>query len=107
MEASGGISTPPPAANAPSTPVNGTDSGLDRVTPPVMVTLLIDTVGSLDAPKVPMVSTGPPPRIMVAADPAPRSWTLVVMVTPPAKVPGPMVIVSPSWAALTAAWMLG
>src|SRR5512133_1718029 len=46
----GGISTPPPAANTPSWPVNGTDSGLDRVMPPVIVTPSIETVGSAEAP---------------------------------------------------------
>ena len=50
MAASGGIYTPPPVAYTLSAPVNGIDSGLDRVIPPVMVTPLIDTVGSLDAP---------------------------------------------------------
>ena len=44
----GGISTPPPAAKTPSWPVNGVDSGLDRVTPPVIVTPSIETVGSAD-----------------------------------------------------------
>lgn len=93
---------PPPAAHTPAFPVNGIDSGLDRATPPVIVTPLIETAGSLDAPKAPIVSTEPPPMI-VAADPAPSRNTLLVIVTPPAKVPGPMVIVSPSCAALTAA----
>ena len=46
----GGISTPPPRAITPSSPVNGTDSGLDRATPPVMVTPEIETVGSAEAP---------------------------------------------------------
>src|SRR6266511_3937815 len=44
----GGISTPPPSANTPSWPTNGIDSGLERVTPPVIVTPSIETVGSLD-----------------------------------------------------------
>ena len=35
------------------------------VTPPVMVTPSIDTVGSVNAPKVPIVRTGPPPLITV------------------------------------------
>src|SRR4029079_18333852 len=39
----GGISTPPPAAKTPSCPVNGVDSGLDRVTPWVIVTPSIET----------------------------------------------------------------
>ena len=50
-----------------------------------------------------MVSTEPPPRMLVDAAPAPCRCKLVVIVTPPAKVPGPTVIVSPSCAALTAA----
>jgi hypothetical protein len=80
----GGISIPPPSAKTPSSPVNGLDCGLDLVTPPAIVMPWIDTVGSLDAPKVPIVSTGPPPRIVVEADPAPTSFTLVSIVTPPA-----------------------
>ena len=42
---SGGISTPPPAANIPSSPMNGIDSGLDRVTPPLILTPSMATVG--------------------------------------------------------------
>src|SRR5436309_698684 len=61
----GGISTPPPAANTPSCPTNGVDSGLDRVMPPVIVTPSMETVGSVDSPKAPIVSTGPPPLITV------------------------------------------
>src|SRR6266511_1847239 len=61
----GGISTPPPSANTPSWPVNGIDSGLERVRPPVIVTPSTETVGSLEAPKVPIVRTGPPPLITV------------------------------------------
>jgi hypothetical protein len=50
-EASGGISMPPPAAHCPATPKNAdcVDAGLDRATPPVIVTPEIDTVGSVDA----------------------------------------------------------
>src|SRR5215469_8293533 len=52
----GGISTPPPAAHTPSFPQTGTDIGLDRARPPVIVTPLIDTTGSPEAPKAPIVS---------------------------------------------------
>ena len=41
--------------------------------------------------------------MIVLFDPAPIRLTLTSIVTPPAKVPGATVIVSPSWAALTAA----
>ena len=54
------------------------------MTPPVTVTPSIVTVGSLAAPATPIVSTGPPPLMMVAAGPAPTSLTLTSMVTPPA-----------------------
>ena len=54
------------------------------MTPPLTVTPSIVTVGSLAASATPMVSTGPPPRMMVAAGPAPTSLTLTSMVTPPA-----------------------
>ena len=43
---------------------------LDVVTPPVMVTPEIFTVGSVVARYAPIVTTGPPPRMIVAADPA-------------------------------------
>src|SRR5438128_2548877 len=61
----GGISMPPPAANTPSCPTNGVGCGFDRVTPPVIVTPSMETVGSVDSPKAPIVSTGPPPLITV------------------------------------------
>src|SRR5581483_3292739 len=99
----GGTSMPPPAAYTFGLPANGTDSGLDVETPPVMVTPSIETVGSEEAPNVPIVSTEPPPRIVVASTPAPRKATLFVIVTPPAKVPRPRAIVSPSCAASSAA----
>ena len=79
----GGISTPPPAAKTPSWPVNGVDSGLDRVMPPVIVTPSIETVGSDEAPNSPIVSTGPPPLMIVRLAPAPTSLTLTSIVTPP------------------------
>src|SRR5215831_7291920 len=98
----GGISTPPPSAITPSSPANGVDSGLERVTPPVIVMPSMDTVGSLNAPNVPIVSTGPPPRMVVNPAPAPTTSTLASIVTPPAYVPGPIRIVSPLCAAATA-----
>ena len=67
------------------------------------VTLEIETVGSPAVPNVPIVSTGPPPRMTVAAAPAPTRLMLLPIETPPAKVPGPTWIVSPSLAASTAA----
>jgi hypothetical protein len=63
--------------------VNGIDTGLDRVTPPVIVTPLIETVGSLDAPKLPTVITEPPPLMIVAPAPAPTNLTLLSIVKPP------------------------
>src|SRR5262245_41795002 len=98
----GGISTPPPAAKTPSCPVNGSDSGLDRVTPSVIVTPSIETVGSDEAPNSPIVTTGPPPLMTVLLAPAPTSLTLASTVTPPSYVPAPILIVSPSWAAASA-----
>src|SRR5437762_9087472 len=83
-----GISTPPPKAMTPSSPVHATDSGLDREIPPVIVTPMISTVGSTVAPKVPIVMTVPPPRMTVELAPLPRSRTLFAIVKPPAKVPG-------------------
>jgi hypothetical protein len=79
----GGISTPPPAAKTPSWPVNGVDSGLDRVMPLVIVTPSIETVGSTTAPNSPIVTTGPPPLMIVRLAPAPTSLTLTSIVTPP------------------------
>src|SRR5262245_48009941 len=102
----GGISTPPPAAKTPSCPVNGVDSGLERVTPPVIVTPSIETVGSSEAPNSPIVSTGPPPLMIVWPAPAPTSLTLTSIVTPPANVPGSTAMVSPPCAASTAAWIV-
>ena len=66
----------------------GIDSGLDRATPPVIVTPEIETVGSVNAPKAPIVSTDPPPRITVELAPAPTSLTLTSIVTPPAVAGG-------------------
>ena len=103
----GGISTPPPRAKTPSTPRNGIDSGLDWAKPPVMVTPVITTVGSTSAPYSPIVITEPPPLMMVAFAPLPSRRTLFVIVMPPAKVPRPRRIVSPSWAATRAAWIVG
>src|SRR5262245_17655143 len=99
----GGISTPPPAAKTPSRPVNGVDSGLERVTPPVIVTPSIETVGSSEAPNSPIVSTGPPPLMIVRPAPAPTSLMLTASVPPPANGPGSTAIVSPWCDASTAA----
>ena len=79
----GGISTPAPIAHTPAIPKSGTDSGLERATPPVIVTPLIDTTGSCAAPRAPIVSTCLPPRMIV--DDAPEPWilTLLRMLTPP------------------------
>ena len=82
--------------------MNGVDIGLDREAPPVIVTPSIDAVGSLEAPNVPIVSTGPPPLIVVRPDPAPRSLTFLSIVKPPAYVPVPIEIVSPFFAAASA-----
>jgi hypothetical protein len=71
LPAEGGIETPPPAA----TPG-------ESFTPPVMVTRLIDTVGAVTPS--PIVTTGPPPVITVAAEPAPASVTLFATRIPPA-----------------------
>jgi len=62
----GGTSIPPPEANAPVTTVNLAANGLVRDTPPVMVTPDMETVGRAASPNVPIVITGPPPRIVVA-----------------------------------------
>src|SRR5439155_9245969 len=93
-----GIRTPPPCVTA--------WSGTEELTPPVIVTPLIAIVGSVGANSFPSVSTGAPPLMVVAPAPAPRTSTLTSIVTPPANVPGPIVTVSPSWAALTAAWIV-
>src|SRR6266849_4676362 len=79
----GGTSMPPPAAHTPSFPAHGTDSGLERVTPPVIVTPPIETVGSLAAKIWPIVITGPPPLMIVRPGPAPTSLTLLSIVKPP------------------------
>jgi hypothetical protein len=51
------------------------------------------------------VSTGPPPLITVAAAATPRNVNDFAIVMPPAKVPAPTVILAPSGAASTAAWI--
>ena len=81
--APGGISTPPPVAKTPSRPVSGVETGLDRVTPPVIVTPSTVTVGSLSANAWPIVITGPPPSMIVEPAPAPTSFTLLLIVKPP------------------------
>ena len=93
------MKTPPPSAANVS-------SALLVTSPPVMVTPLMDTVGGSGARACPIVITGPPPSMIVACAPAPTSWTLASIVIPPANVPWPTLIVSPSWAASTAAWIV-
>src|SRR3954469_7512767 len=84
----------------PPLPLDG--SRLPIASPPVTVTPRIVTVGSLAAPATPIVSTGPPPLIVVELGPAPTILTLTSIVTPPAYVPGPSLIVSPACAAARA-----
>jgi hypothetical protein len=67
----------------------------------VIVRFSIVTVGALVVD--PIVTTGPPPEILEAWASTPASVTLCRIVTPPVKVPGPIRIVSPSWAAFSAA----
>jgi hypothetical protein len=74
------------------------------VFPPVMVRSDSVTVGV--AVVDPIVITGPPPEILVAAAPTPIRLTLRSIVTPPANLPDPILIVSPSLAAFTAAWIV-
>src|SRR5262245_39736321 len=95
------IITPPPAAKNPA-PAG--DSGLESLNPPVIVIPRINTVGGSGARRSPIVITGPPPTMRVAASDTPTRLTLFVMVIPPANVPGPIRIVSPSRAASSAAW---
>src|SRR4029453_17353511 len=64
----GGISMPPPNAMTPS-PKKVRQ--LVRVLPPVIVTPLIETVGSVAANAFPMVTTGPPPLMIVSPAAAP------------------------------------
>src|SRR5262245_33647316 len=89
-----GIDTPPPAA----TPCSSTS-------PPVIVMRLIETVG-WGPMNAPIVMSGPPPWMVVAPAALPTRSMLFRIVIPPANVPGPTAIVSPSWAALTAAWIV-
>ena len=93
-----GMKRPPPSAIAvppPTVPV---------VKPPVIVTRLIETVGAVAPEKSPIVTTGPPPLMIVAAAETPTRLRLFAIMIPPANVPEPIWIVSPSWAAFTAAW---
>ena len=73
-------------------------------TPPVIVSREIETLSVGPVKRWPIVITGPPPRTTVAPAPDPMRAMLFVMVMPPAKVPGPTLIVSPSALASTAAW---
>ena len=94
--------TPPPNAKCAMRVSNS----VEVVTPPLIVTPLIATVGGSGANGAPMVSTGPPPWMLVRCAPAPRSSTLTSIFTPPRYTPGAIRIVSPSWAASTACWSL-
>ena len=60
----------------------------------MIVTFASVTVGVL-VPE-PIVTTGPPPLIVIAAAATPNKLTLLAIVTPPANVPCPTLIVSPS-----------
>src|SRR5215210_727893 len=91
--AAAGISIPPPLLTAP----------MLVWTPPVIVTPAIETVGSVMAPRTPIVSTGCPPLRIVFADPAPMIFTLTRTVAPPGNVPAASRIVSPRFALLRAA----
>ena len=72
-----GIQTPPPNVTS--------GSGLESLMPPVMVTPLIDTVSPAGSTSRKIVSTGPPPLIVVAFAPAtPTRCTLTSIVMPPA-----------------------
>ena len=80
----GGTSIPPPVATTLGASTQAIDNGLVCVTPPVTVTPSMTTVGSVAAPNVPMVMTGPPPLMIVRPAPAPMSLTLTSTVIPPA-----------------------
>jgi hypothetical protein len=95
--AAGRIEIPPPKVT--------NESGVASLSPPVIVTRLIETVG-LTTPS-PIVTTGPPPSIVVAPAPEPTSCKLFKIVIPPANVPDPIAIVSPFCAASRAAWIVG
>src|SRR5207248_2525123 len=94
--------TPPPPAPSGTAPGAPTWLSLVRV----LVTALVETVGSASASSWPIVTTGPPPLITVLPAPAPSSCTLVVIVIQPANVPGSILIVSPSCEAASAAWII-
>ena len=71
-----GIETPPPKVT--------TVSGTELFRPPVIVTARIHT--ALTGPFWrPIVTTGPPPLMVVLFDPAPIRLTLTSIVTPPAR----------------------
>jgi hypothetical protein len=82
-----GMTTPPPSATHVSPP-------LPVVSPPVIVTPPIDTVGAARPERSPIITTGPPPRMIVDDAPAPNNWTLFAISMPPANVPAPIRIVS-------------
>src|SRR5262245_44420402 len=90
-----GIQIPPPNVTS--------GSGCESLTPPVIVRPLIETVSPAASCSRKMVRTGPPPDTTLAFEPAPTMATLLSIVTPPANVPFPTWIVSPSCDAATAA----
>src|SRR6188472_1230720 len=98
--------SPPPAANTPLTPTKACDSPLEVVTPPLIVTPVITTVGWFAARKSPTLTTGPPPRIVVASAPAPTSLTLLVIASGPRYVPAPTLTTSPFRALESADWIV-
>jgi hypothetical protein len=53
------------------------------VTPPVIVTPVIEPASWLVPSPDPIVTTGPPPEMIVAGAPAPASVRLVLIVKPP------------------------
>ena len=53
----------------------------------MILTPLIETVGSLVALNVPIVITGPPPLMVVEVAPAPARFKLLSIVRPPLYVP--------------------
>ena len=85
----GGTKTPPPNTCAVPPKRKPGRGGLDVVRPPVILTRAIDTLGGLADPGSPIVTTGPPPRIVVAPAPAPLRLTLFVIVMPPRERAGP------------------
>ena len=72
-------------------------------TPPVIVSRAIETLSVGPVKLWPIVITVPPPRTTVAPAPDPMREMLFMIAMPPAKVPGPTLIVSPFSLASSAA----